>query len=78
LASTYGQRPSSIVGIKDDWAAYQFDLAVLEAGLSEMAGGNGRGSRQEPAPARNINSRGFADPSARVAHKMKIPESGVW
>jgi hypothetical protein len=29
LATTYHTRPSAVLGIADDWAAYQFDMAVL-------------------------------------------------
>lgn len=32
MAQEYGQRPSSIIGIADSWAAYQFDLLVLATG----------------------------------------------
>lgn len=28
LSATYCQRPSAIIGVTDQWAAYQFDLAV--------------------------------------------------
>jgi len=35
IAKTYGRRPSEIVGIADEWAAYQFDAAVLFESLSE-------------------------------------------
>ena len=42
LAKTYGQRPSAIAGIDDEWAAYQFDVAVLLESLDE---GKGRAAR---------------------------------
>lgn len=29
---THHQRPSAIVGVTDEWAAYQFDLAVAQFG----------------------------------------------
>lgn len=35
MASTYSQRPSAIVGIDDEWAAYQFDAAVLLESLDD-------------------------------------------
>ena len=31
-ATAWTQRPSSLIGIEDEWAAYQFDYAVLEFG----------------------------------------------
>lgn len=43
MATTYHRRPSEIVGIADEWAAYQFDVAVMWAGLEERrAGGQHR------------------------------------
>lgn len=32
LATAYQQRPSTIAGIEDEWAAYQFDMACLTLG----------------------------------------------
>ena len=32
VAKTYQRRPSEIIGIVDEWAAYQFDVAVLVEG----------------------------------------------
>ena len=32
LGTAYGRRPSEIVGIDDEWAAYQFDAACLVVG----------------------------------------------
>lgn len=29
IAQTYHCRPSEILGIRDEWAAYQFDIVVL-------------------------------------------------
>jgi hypothetical protein len=41
MARTYSQRPSAIVGIDDEWAAYQFDAAVLIESLDD-SGGKGK------------------------------------
>lgn len=32
MAAAYGQRPSTILGISDEWAAYSLDAAVLVIG----------------------------------------------
>lgn len=32
MAETYRTRPSEIIGVKDDWVAYQLDVAVLQVG----------------------------------------------
>lgn len=45
MARTYSQRPSAIVGIDDEWAAYQFDAAVLIESL------DGSGGKGKPATA---------------------------
>ena len=36
LAMTYHCRPSEIVGIPDEWAAYQFDVAAYTVGQQEL------------------------------------------
>lgn len=38
VAKSYGRRPSEMVGIADEWAAYQLDVAVLLASLDEERG----------------------------------------
>lgn len=35
VAKTYHRRPSEIFGIDDEWAAYQFDVAVLAESLAD-------------------------------------------
>jgi hypothetical protein len=35
IAKEYGKRPSEIVNIGDEWAAYQLDVAVLLASLDD-------------------------------------------
>lgn len=36
LATSYHWRPSEILGIDDEWAAYQFDVAVHTVGQREV------------------------------------------
>ena len=38
MAKTYSQRPSVLAGITDEWAAYQFDAAVLLESLDDDKG----------------------------------------
>lgn len=45
MAATYHRRPSEIVGVTDEWAAYQFDAAVLLAGLGKD---DGEAAGEEP------------------------------
>lgn len=50
VAKTYGKRPSEIAGIRDGWAAYQLDAAVLmEATAGEDE--NGEAGADENAAA---------------------------
>jgi len=46
VAKTYGRRPSEIVGIRDEWAAYQFDVAVA---LDALSAGDGPGDSGQAA-----------------------------
>ena len=51
MATTYQRRPSEIVGIRDEWAAYQFDAAVMVVGLeAQSKGGRRRSSGSLPDP----------------------------
>ncbi len=47
VAKTYHRRPSEIMGIEDEWAAYQFDAAVLFGSLDD-AGRDGGGAADGP------------------------------
>ena len=84
MAKEYSQRPSSILGVDDEWAAYQLDLAAMalarrvEDGLAhhksigEILGGSASTSSASASSA-------FADPRGmQPIRKIKIPESGIW
>ena len=74
IGSTYGIRPSQMVGVYDEWAAYQLDLACLTAWSKEQK------AQPEAAPGTpppNPNQK-FRDPTPYVTRRMKVPESGVW
>lgn len=65
LAQRYHQRPSRIMGIANDWDAYQFDLAValiVEKHSADKAEAN--------------QPKQYAQPVA--TERVKIPDSGVW
>lgn len=80
LGTAYGQRPSELAGIADEWAAHQFDAACLSLGrLVEQAVIKGedvsallKGVAGKPIPSR------FRSPAGRVVKRLKIPASGVW
>jgi hypothetical protein len=48
LAKTFGGRPSAYVGVGDQWAAYQFDMAVMFAGLDPDDSGDAPEGGDEP------------------------------
>lgn len=50
MAKEYGTRPSSVIGIADEWAAYQFDVAVMQIALDELDPKKRRKAGQ-PTPA---------------------------
>lgn len=52
MAAAYGQRPSTILGISDEWAAYSLDAAVLVIGRRAEAGTASSGKGSNPAPGR--------------------------
>lgn len=69
LAANYHQRPSAIIGIRDEWAAYQFDLAVMYVGTRER-------SEESDAPANS--ARGFQSGRRFVGKKVQMtPEQFV-
>jgi len=62
---TYHCRPSAIVGIPDEWAAYQFDVAAYTVGQQELneqqrqARGKRKGSREDAQPMPTSVLRGL-------------------
>lgn len=50
MAATYGQRPSQILGITHEIAAYNIDMAVMYIGLKEQSK-NGPDKQQMTNPA---------------------------
>lgn len=73
MGEAYGVRPSSILGLRDPWTAFQFDEACLMAGRQwekDLAdGGPGTGSD---------GKRKFSTPDPRYIVKRKINERGIW
>ena len=88
MAKAYGRLPSSIVGVPDPWAAYQFDHACVVFGSSveaklEMRDKKGRPKYQLAALLRVPGEEGHTATSARAARamvrrKVKIGEDGIW
>jgi len=81
MGQKYGQRPSSILGVDDEWAAYQFDRAcmtlaskVSEARRLKMPVSSVLASPQKKGGLEQAEFRPPPMPTKRV----KIPETGVW
>ena len=88
LGKTYGQRPSEILGIEDEWAAYQLDVCALTVGCEveaalakgedvEAALGQGAGVRGQESGSKGQEME-WRDARPFVKAKIKVPESGVW
>lgn len=56
LAKEYGQRPSTIAGIDDSWAAYQFDVAAMIFGR-EVEGKLSKGETLSSALGVKLSAR---------------------
>lgn len=41
IAKTYGKRPSEIAGVRNEWAAYQFDAAAILSAVDDEAEASG-------------------------------------
>lgn len=81
LAKEYSQRPSSVIGVDDEWAAYQFDLATLRLAQHVEA------EQRKGLPLHVIlGAPDAARPRAhyasfkslRAPRRMRVPPSGVW
>lgn len=88
LARRYGQRPSQVLNIADDWAAYQLDVATLTVG--RWVDGKLAERTKEGEPVHRLSallresekgqsgSSGYRSAAGYVTKKMEIPASGVW
>lgn len=85
LSKTYGKLPSELIRVPNTWAAYQFDMAVLLAGLDfenraaeDQMGAGKRPSGKKP-PKRKDDYQSVKNSGlTRGVRKMQIPESGIW
>ena len=83
LGKTYSKRPSEIIGVKGDWAAYQFDRACLIAGTSaeNEAYDEKRPSGSVPVPKRDEDFAGVGalqQAAGGSFKKVKINDDGTW
>lgn len=81
LATEYHSRPSSIVGIDDHWAAYQFDMACLQlARYVDHELGRKRSLQSILSESDNATKPKEYAPLRQMGplRPMKIPDSGVW
>lgn len=81
LSSAYGQRPSAIIGISDDWAAYQFDLAVLALGRHVEAGLADKRSINSLLETPGDPAKQFGDIRSLARgplRRVKIGPDGTW
>lgn len=87
MAQRYGQRPSQILHVADEWAAWQLDLAVLTLGRW-IDGKMAERTKQGKPVHRLAALLGIRDPAVEAEQfrslkgvalkKVAIPASGVW
>ena len=68
LGNKFSRRPSNLLGISDEWAAYQFDLAAL-AVLQNL---------EKPSNTNEPKDEEFAPVGGRVSRRVHINEGGDW
>jgi hypothetical protein len=89
VGTAYSSRPSTILGIKDNWLAYQVDLVTLMLGrrveellteekLSVTSALERLAAQEDPGPAAPPAKGTFRSLSRPGIQKMQIPENGIW
>lgn len=92
VAETYSARPSDVLGIANDWLAYQVDVAVLQLGRrienltadgkvsveAALARIEAEAGEGRPEQGTSFAGQKWADPRPMVSRTMEIPESGIW
>ncbi|MCP4429086.1 MAG: hypothetical protein GY803_31760 [Chloroflexi bacterium] len=85
MGKAFGRRPSEIVGVANDWAAYQFDKACMAAGADaeekayEKAKKSGKGGVDVPQDESEYQGMGgLRQLAGGTIKRIKVPDSGVW
>ncbi len=86
LSANFHQRPSQIVGVSDEWAAYQFDLCVVHFGSwveGKLAERDSSGRPKHTLAGllddgTAAQARQFAPVSAVGLRKVRVKEDGTW
>jgi len=79
LATEYHCRPSEILNVQSDWAAYQIDIAVLR--LADHVADELKRGRKIEAILRGAPAKKRAFRSVRElgsVRKISIPKDGLW
>lgn len=84
LGDAYGVRPSALLGIDDEWLAFQLDETVLIFGRemeNEMSKASADERKRSLTDLFRMNrkpAQQFAPMKMPGIAKMKIPENGIW
>jgi hypothetical protein len=89
VSTSYGRRPSEILGIDDEWAAYQLDDAVTYLGRwveSKLSERDGRGKPRytlefllkEQEGKRSPSKGRFQSIAMRATRKVRVRPDGTW
>lgn len=80
LAQRYGTRPSAILHVADEWAAYQLDVSAMYVGLKEDARRANRSGANATDAGPRWETAGYQDPSPLVTQKIRLSDypNGLW
>lgn len=75
LAEAYGHRPSQIIGIPDEWAAYQFDSACLVVGriVERALNENATKKESQRLPREEVIRQALGEPPPGEQAPTKLP-----
>ena len=79
MSQAYGVRPSEILRIEDEWAAWQLDETCLIVGREiEKASSEGKAFPVTIRKGARKKEQSYAPMKMPGIQKMKIPENGIW
>lgn len=80
MGTTFSSRPSTILHVQDEWAAYQLDALTAVIGRNvEAALSQGKTLDEALAASATPGQwSDFKEPPAAAIGRVAIPESGVW
>lgn len=77
VATAFGQRPSAIIGVTDNYTAYQFDVAVMLVGRTcERLARDDNGDLEIYLDGETVSK--YQSPPVQNLPKVNINAMGTW